>query len=117
MKLTIDREVWARGNGPSQLLFDSAVRLQCCVGIYCTTLGVEDDYLRSESCVDDIWRIANMPELSWLVAQRPTGLWGMSDEAEQLYNINDSQKLSESEREAEVVRRFAAHDVEVEFVN
>lgn len=128
MKLIIDRQKWGIG----RLLRTHAYHLQagyltgtdrdpnegkrCCLGFYCSALGVPDDRL---DCGMPIAIHGTTVELPiWLMEDN--GSDGSSD-VEELVKCNDRAgkytKLTDEEREAKIVELFAKHDVHVEFIN
>lgn len=122
MKLVIDREIWLRGEDTynSYLLRKSDNKL-CCVGIYLKALGVADKCLRGRTtvkhCVEANPTMVNPDDLpEWLlhdIGDKPT----VGDP----YIANDSPCRAECDhecgRESKISEIFAAHGVEVQFVN
>jgi hypothetical protein len=113
--LTIDRSRWARGlpmEGGTYLLDPSGdTGKQCCVGIYLSSLGVEDAELAWKETADDV--TSPLPdEANWLISQ---GSSFRSEVADKLYSENDRDQ-SEEDREQEIAALFAEQGIEVEFV-
>jgi hypothetical protein len=109
--LTIDRKVWARGPGDNFLLNPKNGR-QCCVGIYLSSLGMEDAALALVETA--AWVTGTLPdEANWLL-QRLPHTW-VSKIAEKLYAENDREQ-NEEDRERQIAALFAEQGIEVEFV-
>ncbi len=130
-KLLIDRDEWARGqrgDGIMQLanlLYSAKDHKKCCVGIYASARGVDNEVLADNGTCDELSGYGSyedntpLPEdARWLLKfVEETGGYKDSEDAMKLYKINDDATLTESEREAQIAKIFAAHNVEVEFVN
>ena len=130
-KLTIDRKIWIRGTGHSALLMMAGDR-RCCVGIYLSALGWEDDELHGSGAADDVATVSK-PIPVWLGKGY---LPGRTHDAQALYRINDlplgevgsvdgdpvshpsslAIMLDEGDRENRVAEVFARNGVDVEFV-
>lgn len=125
-KFTIDRQIWARGQREhiTNKLLDfnpkTKQREQCCIGIFCTALGLPDAELKYNALASRVAPILP-PEAQWLVdsnnMEEDGILWTDTSAAEVLYSCNDSPELDEPERERLIVENFAKHNVQVEFVN
>jgi hypothetical protein len=120
MKLTIDRNVWLRGEGPvaSELLRASDGK-RCCVGIYLTALGVSDDRIRGKGIVGMLEAETRASVPGWLSEARSSSLasTGVPSDVTCLYDTNDFDTATAADRERIIAEIFAKHDVEVEFVN
>lgn len=105
MKLTIDRNIWLRGEGDQMsCLLRESDQKRCCVGIYLGALGIPDGALRDRKNAATIE--AELPDSAqWLLELRIGGL----------YTIND-QRMPERDREDQIAEGFRNHGVEVEFV-
>lgn len=111
MKLTIDREIWLRGEGSlSSFLLRKRDNKQCCIGILLEANGVEKEKLAGVSAVkshlDQI--LITVPEnLSWL----------KQDQVNEFYSMNDSKAYDDTFREQKLTEMFSTHGIEVEFIN
>jgi hypothetical protein len=118
MKLVINRKIWLRGEGSEKSYLRRGDGKQCCVGIYCSALGVPEDELTGNVDATRIQKNSTLP--SWLFCT--PGRMYSSRDANEAYQINDQVVLSdtpvesESERERLIAEIFARHDVQVEFV-
>jgi hypothetical protein len=110
MKLTIDRREWLRGDPLASYLLRSSDKKRCCVGIWLKELGCCDSvlaYVGTAYSVNlDSRNIVDIP--GWARVTSDIGL---------LYATNDSNCITEPERETKIAEIFAKHDVEVEFIN
>lgn len=111
-KLTIDRTKWLRGEGsrPSKLLRPEDGKM-CCVGFYCLANGIPEAKISNEAWPGTDWSL--IPSMQWLVAP-----YIIQSKMEQnLSWLNDTQEITEDERELLIAELFAKHDVEVRFIN
>lgn len=110
MKVTIDRTKWYRGKGSStsRLLVDASTDRgkMCCLGFVCLALGAsENDILGKQMPFSE-----GVPRIfpKWL------------NDGPDLYTlsfVNDSNSISETEREKTIIETCAKHDLEIEFIN
>lgn len=125
MKLVIDRQKWGMGrllrtaayNAHSwhMLKEDVNVGKRCCLGFYCSALGVPDSALDCGMPSSIKYGEADLP--TWILEGTQSG----DVDVNVLAKINDRvgiyADLSDSRREAEIATIFAKHDVQVEFIN
>jgi hypothetical protein len=54
--IELDPSVWMRGKRGGYLLVDAPAqpRQQCCIGVACTALGVPDESIAGEGCVEEL---------------------------------------------------------------
>jgi hypothetical protein len=110
-ELIIDRRVWMRGCAFTTLLTRFPTRQQCCVGIYLTALGAEDETLIGRSRVSEVWQ--DVPAAAtWLLRDRSSL---ESSDAQELYSLNDKDCASESRREQKIAEVFERHGIRVVF--
>ena len=104
----IDRREWLRGEGTERsALCRSSDGKKCCVGIYLESLGVPIDRMLDVSNANFV--AVRLPESAqWLIR----GLTA-TPVARTLYRTNDEKEVPD--REAEIVRQFAANGVTVTF--
>lgn len=125
MKLVINRQVWLRGEGSEKsYLRRNADGKQCCVGIYCSALGIPEDQLTAQT---DATRVREKYRLPGWLFQEPNRMFSSKD-ANEAYQLNDAViqvvnhledaflVSSESERERLLTEIFHRNGVEVEFV-
>lgn len=126
MKLVIDRQIWLRGeDSEKSYLRRKSDGKQCCIGIYCSALGIPETQLTGNK---DATRVKNkflIPE--WLFSNKFRMF--SSGDANRAYQINDAIADSDSElkgddnivtseleREQRITEIFARNGIEVEFV-
>lgn len=113
MKLTIDRNVWLRGEGASaSCLLREVDGKRCCLGIYLQACGVRDEELGYSESPEKIQHLPNQAQ--WLI--EPTTYTDTGDTCN-LMERNDIREIGEDEREEKIASIFAKHNVEVEFIN
>ena len=120
MILTIQRSKWLRGNdGDGSCLLDNDGKM-CCLGFYAKALGAEDSQIFAVTIPQD----CDSPEREKIFSERSGGRWilsedgaGDSHDAVELIVQNDSNYLTEEEREWSIQELFARHGVEVVFVD
>lgn len=118
MKVTIDRRIWLRGEGPNK----TALRRprdgkMCCVGIFMHAAGVPLTLLNdTTTAISFSRRIKALPGVcSWLTSLTTSN--GSSTDADAAYNVNDIEMLSDDVRERELTAIFGRNEIELEFVN
>ena len=114
--LVIIREQWLRGgdqNGERGFswLLSKASGKRCCLGFYAQSLGASDDLIRNRTSPGGTSELGIWP--SWLLGP----FNGDSRESNSLMLINDSSTLPDERRELLIKQIFAAHGVEVNFVD
>ncbi len=131
-KFTITRSLWARGGHPNTSLLDIEGKM-CCLGFYALACGYQKtDILNLGEPHEINAHNKDIPLFypSWLViaeevpnecehweAESYHMEYGVNDDGGELMKYNDSDRLSESEREAKVAEVFARHGVTVEFAD
>ena len=110
-KLIIRREEWLRGIGYDRSrLLEKDTGKRCCLGILGRELGYTDEELEDQTDPTYVAQINNKwPD--WLLMN---GKYN-SLISRYLMQINDDEKLEESEREAEIEEIFRNNGIEVEF--
>jgi hypothetical protein len=109
MKLVIDRTLWIRGEPASHsYLLRPNDGKSCCLGFLGCAIGINRDTLWGERMP--------IPGKDW----EPTNWLFAADSQDRLAvhrltEINDEHSLDD--REEKLKREFAAHDIEVEFIN
>lgn len=104
--IELDPEIWMRGGLIGSLLqIDNKKRRQCCIGIACTTFGISDDVIGGQGCVQelDMEAVREVPEFESLVVfiseyEDEDGEARMRDRLDDVYNINDSDDISDDDR-------------------
>lgn len=109
MKLVIERESWLRGEGSdaSELLRPGDGKM-CCLGFYGLACGYLPEDLERLKTPASLLDASKWP--AWLL-EFPH----VTRECARLMSVNDNPDCTSSEREEEIIRRFAAYGVEVEF--
>jgi len=113
-KVVIDRKSWLRGERVIvSRLFRPSDGKMCCLGFYLEACGMSKETLSDKVAPRDLLYTKELPEeAKWLIFAGAN-----SKSARGLMNANDPTHMSDEERESVIIREFAAHDVEVEFVN
>jgi hypothetical protein len=125
MKVTIKRSEWYRGNGgKGSALLRDVDGMKCCVGFFALACGMERDVIMGRSEIRDVPNYDNteLPEPAKWMAEYGAGWLLNTDDAREIYNLNDRPVCelttkSEEERERGLAELFAKHDVELEFVD
>lgn len=116
-KFTIPRSRWLRGYDDSALL-DSAGN-QCCVGHYLSAVGVPREKLLCRTTANTLVSEYELPDAAkWLVAYLPISRRHESEDASELYELNDTSSgdgFTAKERERRIKEIFAKHDIRVQF--
>lgn len=111
MKLVIDRQKWIRGEMVKRsFLIRPEDGKSCCLGFLGCAIGISRDNLWGKRMP---WDNKDWEPANWLLQADPQGWLAMH----RLTAINDDQSLTEDKREDKIKQEFAAHDVEVEFIN
>jgi len=114
MKLTINRKEWLRGEGNDKSkLLRSTDGKRCCIGILAQTLGIEDSKIKDLSGVGQI-EDPRWPE--WCT-EMITDADRKSQDIGLAYQFNDSQVLTDEQRETGLSEVFARNDIQVEFTD
>jgi len=122
MKLIIDRAKWLRGEGSStSRLLRPSDKKMCCLGFYALSVGMTEDNIfniatpyiikkTKHGCsVYDAWG-----EGAWLFD--PDEPREQSKDCGSLMHLNDDGAQPDYAREVDIIRVFAKHGVEVEFI-
>lgn len=106
-KLVIDRSRWLRGEGGGEsALLRQADKKMCCLGFFGLACGVP-----SESMLDK-----GEPAAVEMDAKSLWPPW-LEGSVHRLIETNDAENLTDGEREMGIAAEFAAHGVEVEFID
>ena len=107
MKFTINRRTWYRGQGAdhSALLKQDGTR--CCVGFYARALGLKKADILCAPTLEDV-NTGDRADYCDLEG---------SNDLQDIYEINDTQDMTEKEREDQIKAIFEQHDVQVMFRN
>lgn len=120
MKLVIDRETWVRGDSMNAALINNKGQ-RCCLGFYLRACGVPDEHMREIGDPETMLQrtSAKVPEQAqWLIAKAsPLDLPKQNTACNELIHDNDGGFFKETVREKEIAKKFAAHGVEVVFVD
>lgn len=105
---TVDRSKWFRGQGwaKSQLLREDGT--MCCLGFYAKACGARD------------WQIVGVGGPSRAHGFWPDWMFNGSlrvPDVMEMMSVNDERMASDSERELALTQLFAAHGVDVTFVD
>lgn len=122
-KLVITRPEWARGSRPGtdgNYLLDNEGKM-CCLGFAGKQLCNLPDERLLDSGTPAHLGDAFCNGLSWLLeeveseAGEPTGSLEDSADCQHLMDVNDASSTSDAEKEAEIIKTFALHGVDVTF--
>lgn len=98
-KIVIPRNRWARGRGLASYMLHPTNGSQCCLGHLMSQLGWPDDELRGRSIPKDVEDLSNL-------SNPLTGsTWACT-----AMDINDDGKISDAEREAELIEHAKRAD-------
>ena len=114
-KFTIKRSEWLRGKNPggSYLLKPSDSK-KCCLGFYILACGgkkCDIKALRGPYSYS-VRQKTNVPDLT-----TKTGDFHSYGPTSELMGFNDTEHISDKEREKEITRLFKTMDVDVEFID
>lgn len=110
-EFVISRKKWLRGESSTHsYLLRPEDGKQCCVGIFLTACGTPAEDLLSQKVAE---RTMRAPE--WLTDRNAFGTEMPKKDVDHLYTLNDSPKLPEDVREAEIAAIFARNGVTVSF--
>jgi len=117
MKLTIDRTVWLRGEGPepSRLRRESDGKM-CCIGIFLKECGVTDAVLTGATTASNVEEHVPPEYREFLINPLHGDRFERDSDIYRLYDTNDDKTLHDHVREERIIDRFANHGIEVEFV-
>lgn len=128
MKLVIDRKQWRRGPqtqvikeyDPTSLLCKDGTK--CCLGFYALQCGFQPEQIKGMGDPTEVSVDYNESPKDWekLVTFYEDDEYGTfstlsTDLTNGAIDINDSDKLSEEEREKALIKLFATDGIEVEF--
>lgn len=120
MKLTIDRNTWLRGTGSanSYLLRKSDGR-KCCLGFLACSLGASQDQIENIAAPNFTNYKLNWPHGLVTSTQDYIGVDNYPNNyiGNVLMLINDNDKISDLERETQLINIFKQIGIEVEFIN
>lgn len=127
MDLIIDRQEWYHQKGPlSSALYRSQDNKKCCLGFYCLALGIQIETIIDRANPSEIEDALINTSGKWLLESEPTpsledghSCRKQSEHAKALMRINDLPVFENNYEEVEntIKSIFAAHDVNVLFVN
>jgi hypothetical protein len=125
VQLVIKRSDWLRGEeGVMSYLLRPGDHKKCCLGFLAEACGYSADELYGQREPFDLVahppRLKPFPEaMKFLIedSQNPAGTPGNSAIARHLMKCNDDPALSAWYREKRIASYFAAHGIEVEFVD
>lgn len=107
----LDADTWSRGSYSKLLEFSAeGERLQCCIGVALTQLGVSDEHILDISKVDTLESCYVPSQLYFLVEDE--GVRRSSDDAKVLYKINDEGDCADVDRVKtlnKVANEFCVH--------
>ncbi len=120
MKLVIDRATWLRGEGSEDsYLYRQSDEKKCCIGFYCLVVGLDIQRISGYQLPEYLFTgkdNADVAKLDRLLERKDTGAIVDSEICGKLVSANDSERISDLERELKIAELFAQIDVEVEFV-
>ena len=112
-ELTIDREMWLRGEGASRskLLRHSDGKM-CCLGFLCLAAGTRAKAIRGVAQPDLLFlEELERDELRWLTDDETC-----SQDCIDAMEVNDDDSIEEPEREAAITEILARHGIHATFV-
>jgi hypothetical protein len=115
---TIKRSAWLRGDPENSRLLRASDGKKCCLGFYCLAVGVPKKAVRATTSParPNVHPILPL-DAKWLVNRHNRPLWPKaSPDCYDLMRVNDDPYINDAEREKEIRRLFAKHDVRVKFV-
>lgn len=125
-KLVIERSKWYRGQTSKESLLRRAVDSQmCCLGFLCLSYGLTEEQINEEPDPSSIAELASITPAEWLFE---FGTDINSDDCSLAMRINDRKAglprseqeevfiKDEADRERQLTKLFAKHDIQVEFV-
>ena len=127
----IDRTKWIRGDKNNSMLYRPSDDKSCCVGLVCEALGVSKTDMAHVGTVEDLvspgrevkvpseFTIENAEAHTCNCEHCNSSMPAFSERftLSELYAINDSEDLNNTERESTLIPLFASLGIEVEFIN
>lgn len=112
-EFVISRKKWLRGEGASaSALYRREDRKQCCVGIYLSACGVDNETLSKGSAA----RLLGLSELpKWLTETNDGMIQDRFSVIGSLYATNDDRGTPDPDRESRIAELFARNGVTVSF--
>lgn len=118
MKFTINRKRWQRGKGWKQsALYLEDNRKMCCLGQVARQCGIPVKAIKEEDALAQIEEASERAKLPKWLTRKSRGQVFNTHACGNAMNINDSEELSDAEREAKLTALFAKHGDELEFIN
>jgi hypothetical protein len=116
MKLVIDRSKWLRGEGAEDsYLFRPSDGKMCCLGFYGSACKLNTEQMAARGTPYNV----SEPDKTWTASAHWLFNSAFSDASSTCFRLmeaNDNEELPAEEREEDIIRLFAEHGVEVEFV-
>lgn len=117
-KVVIDRRKWMRGtNDDASMLLNPLNGKMCCLGFMMLDSGADEEDIAEMGMPAALARVgtamADFCVNPWIDPEKTDNQSWVYDAA----RVNDTDKISESEREREIRKIFNDQDIEVEFVN
>lgn len=114
MKIIVNRSKWLRGEGAdASELYRSSDQKMCCLGFAGITCGYALDELEDNGTPAAVDNPGKWPG-NFFDAQRST-IKTNSDFINNAMLTNDNKALTDTDREADLIKIFAAHEHEIVF--
>lgn len=112
-EFVISRKKWLCGEGSSaSVLFRPEDQKQCCVGIYLSACGVDNETLSKRSAA----RLLGLSKLpKWMTEENDGEIQDRFSVIGYLYATNDERGTPDFERESRIAELFARNGVTVSF--
>ena len=112
-EFSIKRSKWLRGNSLSSLL--NSEGNQCCLGFFCSALGIPDEDILYKSSPCMVASYYLLPQWAYFFSDVTQGLVMDTSSILNLININDNLYLEDNKRERLIKEAFSKHNISVKF--
>lgn len=123
-ELVIDRQKWYRGQLYGSKLLRKGDQRMCCLGFYALACGLKPDNIvevSTPSAMHYEGLISHSPveipqEMLWLFNDKPGAGFQCKYERD-IVLLNDGTSYTDEQREKLLTKAFAAHNINVTFIN
>lgn len=117
-EFTVKRSEWLRGEGDDDsYLYRTTDSKKCCVGFFALACGLEQRQIENIVSMAELNKVIGSVYNGRFVTKTSPTTWTTSFSAAKIYAINDSEILTDQEREATLINYFQELDIKINFID